>query len=53
MEPTAGPGHAPFAVAETVDARIGAEVVVLDRSAHNPQLQQPDEFNALLRRVWS
>jgi hypothetical protein len=28
-------------------------VVVFDRSTHNPQLQQPEEFNQMLRRVWA
>jgi pimeloyl-ACP methyl ester carboxylesterase len=41
------------AVADTIAAQIGAELVVFDRSTHNPQLQQPDEFNQLLRRVWA
>jgi pimeloyl-ACP methyl ester carboxylesterase len=41
------------AVADTIGARIGADLVVFDRSTHNPQLQQPDEFNDLLRRVWA
>jgi pimeloyl-ACP methyl ester carboxylesterase len=46
-------GRAFRAVARSMADRIGAEVVVFERSTHNPQLQQPDEFNALLRRVWS
>ena len=46
-------GAAFRAVAETVAARIGADLVVFDRSTHNPQLQQPDEFNDLLRRLWA
>lgn len=52
---TAAPatGAAFRAVADTVAARIGAEVVVFDRSTHNPQLQQPDDFNAMLRRLWA
>lgn len=40
------------AVADTISSRIGADLVVFDRSTHNPQLQQPDEFNELLRRTW-
>jgi pimeloyl-ACP methyl ester carboxylesterase len=46
-------GRAFRVVAETIAARIGADVVTFDRSTHNPQLQQPESFNELLRRVWA
>ncbi len=46
-------GRAFRAVAGSLVERIGAEMVVFDKATHNPQLQQPDEFNAMLRRVWS
>lgn len=40
------------AVCEVVAERIGGRVVVFERSAHNPQIQEPEAFNALLRKVW-
>jgi pimeloyl-ACP methyl ester carboxylesterase len=53
LAPTGWAGRAFRAVADVLSARIGADVVVFDRSTHNPQLQQPEEFNQMLRRVWT
>lgn len=47
------PGEAMQATAEVVARRSGAELVVFESSAHNPQLEEPERFNDLLRRVWS
>jgi pimeloyl-ACP methyl ester carboxylesterase len=42
------------AVCERIAQQIGAaSVVVFDRSTHNPQLQEPDAFNAFLRQTWA
>lgn len=41
------------AVCERIAERIGATVAVFEGSSHNPQLQEPERFNALLREVWS
>ncbi len=38
---------------EAVAAAIGARIVVFEQSAHNPQLEEPERFNALLRGVWA
>jgi pimeloyl-ACP methyl ester carboxylesterase len=38
---------------EAVAAAIGARIVVFEQSAHNPQLQEPERLNALLRGVWA
>lgn len=40
------------AVCETIAERIGARLVVFEQSTHNPQLQEPEEFNNLLRTIW-
>jgi pimeloyl-ACP methyl ester carboxylesterase len=37
-------------IAQQIDA---APVVVFEQSAHNPQLQEPEAFNALLRETWA
>jgi pimeloyl-ACP methyl ester carboxylesterase len=47
-----GAGRDFAAVCETIAARIGARVVVFEHSTHNPQLQEPDAFNQLLRDLW-
>lgn len=45
---------APFrAVVNRLAARVGADVAVFPRSAHNPQLEEPDAFNQLLRSTWT
>jgi pimeloyl-ACP methyl ester carboxylesterase len=31
---------------------IGARLVVFERSTHTPQLEEPEEFNRLLRELW-
>jgi pimeloyl-ACP methyl ester carboxylesterase len=41
------------AVCETIAERIGGRVLVFGSSAHNPQIQEPERFNALLREVWA
>jgi len=46
-------GRAFRAVAETIANRINARLVVFDRSAHNPQTEEPALFNALLRDTWT
>jgi len=46
-------GRAFRAVVESVAARTGGEVVVFDRSTHNPQVEQSTEFNEMLRRLYS
>jgi pimeloyl-ACP methyl ester carboxylesterase len=40
------------AICQVLSKRIGARSVVFDRSSHNPQLQEPEAFNQLLREVW-
>ncbi len=55
--PDAAPGRQPTgkafrAVCQVVAERIRARVVVFEGSAHNPQLQEPERFNELLRDVW-
>lgn len=47
-----GGGRAFAAVCRVIAEGIGARVVVFERSTHNPQLQEPDAFNRLLRDVW-
>ncbi len=32
--------------------RINADVVTFSRSTHNPMVEEPDRFNALLRDIW-
>jgi pimeloyl-ACP methyl ester carboxylesterase len=46
-------GSAYAAVCEVIAGRIGGHVVVFERSGHNPQLQEAEAFNALLRSVWA
>ncbi len=46
-------GQALRAASEVVAGRIGAEIVIFRDSSHNPQLQEPERFNDLLRRVWA
>lgn len=41
------------AVCDALAAHIGAELVVFERSGHNPQLEEPERFNDLLRTVWA
>lgn len=41
------------AICEVLAERISGRLVVFDRSTHNPQMQEPQEFNDLLREVWS
>jgi pimeloyl-ACP methyl ester carboxylesterase len=37
-------------IAQEIDA---PEVIVFDRSSHNPQLHEPDAFNDFLRKLWA
>ena len=46
-------GRAFRAVVERVAERTAGEVVVFDRSTHNPQLEQSKEFNEMLRRLYA
>jgi pimeloyl-ACP methyl ester carboxylesterase len=41
------------AVCDRIAKQIGARVVVFEGSSHNPQLQEPEAFNALVRETWS
>jgi pimeloyl-ACP methyl ester carboxylesterase len=52
--PGASAAGAAFRVtAERLSAAIGADLAVFEHSAHNPQMEQAAEFNALLRRTWA
>ncbi len=46
-------GRAHRAVCEAIARAIGAEMVVFSDSAHNPQMEEPEKFNDLLRRTWA
>ena len=48
-----GAGRALRVVAEALAGATRARLVVFDRSAHNPQLEEPDGFNELLRDTWT
>jgi pimeloyl-ACP methyl ester carboxylesterase len=39
-------------VCEVIAQAIGSSVVVFKDSAHNPQMQEPEQFNDLLRDIW-
>ena len=41
------------AVCNRIADQIHAPVVVFNHSTHNPQMQEPEAFNALLRQTWS
>lgn len=41
------------AICDLLAERIGAERVVFENAAHNPQLEVPQEFNARLRAFWA
>lgn len=47
------PAKAMQATAEAAARKSGAELVVFESSAHDPQMEEPDRFNDLLRRIWS
>jgi len=49
----AGAGVAFRVTAERLSAAIGAGLAVFEHSAHNPQIEQAVEFNALLRTIWT
>jgi pimeloyl-ACP methyl ester carboxylesterase len=40
------------ATAREVAERLGVPITQFDASGHNPQLTEPDAFNALVRRTW-
>ena len=46
-------GRALRVVAEALTRATGSRLIVFDRSAHNPQLEEPAAFNALLRETWT
>jgi len=48
-----GDGRDLAAVSRVIAERIGARVSVFEQSSHNPQLQEPDAFNRLLRKLWT
>jgi pimeloyl-ACP methyl ester carboxylesterase len=48
-----GAGWEFAAVCRVLAERIGGKVVVFDRSAHNPQREEPEAFNRLLRELWA
>jgi pimeloyl-ACP methyl ester carboxylesterase len=41
------------AICERLAEQINAELVVFERSCHNPQIEEHQAFNRLLRGVWS
>jgi pimeloyl-ACP methyl ester carboxylesterase len=47
-----GGGRDYAAVCRVIAARIGARLVTFERSTHNPQLQEPQAFNHLLKELW-
>jgi pimeloyl-ACP methyl ester carboxylesterase len=48
----AATGRAYRAVGTTIARLVAGELIVLDKSSHNPHLQEPERLNALLERVW-
>lgn len=48
----AATGRAYWAVGTTIARRVAGELIVLARSSHNPQFEEPERLNALLERVW-
>jgi pimeloyl-ACP methyl ester carboxylesterase len=48
----AATGRAYRAVATTIARRVAGELIVLDRSSHNPHSQEPERLNALLEGIW-
>ena len=46
-------GRALRVVGEALADRIEGRLVVFDRSAHNPQIEEPAAFNELLRDIWN
>jgi pimeloyl-ACP methyl ester carboxylesterase len=47
-----GAGRDYAAVCQVIADQIGARVAVFEQSGHNPQLQEPQAFNQLLRATW-
>jgi pimeloyl-ACP methyl ester carboxylesterase len=45
-------GRALRVVADSLADQIKARLVLFDRSAHNPQVEESDAFNDLLRDTW-
>ncbi len=45
-------GRAFREVCEVIAQAIGGRIVVFDNSAHNPQMEEAEEFNDFLRGVW-
>jgi pimeloyl-ACP methyl ester carboxylesterase len=48
-----GAGRDFAAVCRAVAEGIGARTVVFEHSSHNPQSEEPEAFNRLLRDIWS
>ena len=48
-----GAGRDFAAICEALADRIDARLVVFERSCHNPQIEEHERFNQLLRDVWS
>ena len=46
-------GRALRTVAQTLATRTKSQLVVFERSAHNPQIEEPTAFNELLRNTWT
>ena len=48
-----GAGRDFAAICQSLAERIAAELVVFERSCHNPQIEEHEAFNRLLRDLWS
>lgn len=48
-----GAGRDFAATCDVIADQIGAKVVVFERSTHNPQLEEPEAFNRMLRDLWA
>lgn len=48
-----GAGRDFAAICRSLAERIAAELVVFERSCHNPQIEEHEAFNRLLRDLWS
>ena len=47
-----GAGRDYAAVCQVIADQIGARVAVFEQSGYNPQLQEPQALNQLLRATW-
>jgi pimeloyl-ACP methyl ester carboxylesterase len=48
-----GAGRDYAAICEALADQVNAKIVVFERSCHNPQIEEHQAFNRLLRTVWS